>query len=488
MAFLSLVTGVVDSTGERVDLPQTDGTYLPIRLKLGQNLSGTPATNGGQTDITINAATVNASYAQVQAALATADADLAVGNSYGVTADHFSSGSDPSLSGALRTSGGELVTYRDSGVDRTALQGSATTVTLGNADSDADVLIGTGKAFQVTLNGVGTQLEVADVVTIYHGSTTHATGAGQVGLDSTGHLTVWTGGAESSLVAQSDALSGDLGGTVANPSVVKLQGTTVSAAPPALGNVLTYNGSNWAPAAPSGGGGATLYPALDSHDLGYWDFSAASGNFANGGTGGAVPLVVTNVGSPGMLYGQASPLGSSFFMQPSGVYEAYCASAATSLCQPTAALTFTVVFQLRAYSGTYYPVWGSLNGGASPFEIYVYDAGSATRLHAQVKTVDQGQLTLDAPSAFDIALGQWTQIDVVYDGANAKLYKNGGLIKSVTATGGLVYSGTHQILAGALSSASTIQLDGFTSMMRIRDVALSAADVRLSYRHAMGWA
>ena len=53
MAFLSLVTGVVDSTGERVDLPQTDGTYLPVRLKLGLNLSGTPATNGGQTDITI---------------------------------------------------------------------------------------------------------------------------------------------------------------------------------------------------------------------------------------------------------------------------------------------------------------------------------------------------------------------------------------------------------------------------------------------------
>ena len=60
MAFLSLVTGVVDSTGERVDLPQTDGTYLPVRLKLGLNLSGTPATNGGQTDITVDAATVSA--------------------------------------------------------------------------------------------------------------------------------------------------------------------------------------------------------------------------------------------------------------------------------------------------------------------------------------------------------------------------------------------------------------------------------------------
>jgi hypothetical protein len=120
--------------------------------------------------------------------------------------------------------------------------------------------------------------------------------------------------------------------------------------------------------------------------------------------------------------------------------------------------------------------------------VYVYDAGGATRLHAQVKTVDQGQLTIDAPSNFDVVLGQWTQIDVVYDGSNAKLYKNGGLLKTVTATGGIVYGGSQQIIAGALSSASTIQFDGFNAVMRIRDVAMSDDDIRLSWRRAMGWA
>jgi hypothetical protein len=255
--------------------------------------------------------------------------------------------------------------------------------------------------------------------------------------------------------------------------------------------VVVISGGTEASVGPTGptgaGGGATFYPPIDSHDLGLWTFDALSGNFDNQGSAGTLPLVVTNVGTPGLLYGQASPLGSSVYLSTSGSYEAYCASAATSLCQPSSALTFTVIFQIRAYAGTYYPIWGSLSGSASPFCVYVYDAGGATRLHAQVKTVDQGQLTIDAPSNFDVVLGQWTQIDVVYDGSNAKLYKNGGLLKTVTASGGIVYGGTNQIIAGALSSASTIQFDGFNALMRIRDVAMSADDIRLSWRHAMGW-
>lgn len=56
---------------------------------------------------------------------------------------------------------------------------------------------------------------------------------------------------QSDLTAASTAvqLGGDLGGTNTAPVVTKLQGTTVNAASPTANQVLSYNGSQWVPAA-----------------------------------------------------------------------------------------------------------------------------------------------------------------------------------------------------------------------------------------------
>ena len=51
---------------------------------------------------------------------------------------------------------------------------------------------------------------------------------------------------------------GDLSGTYPDPVVAKLQGVGVSAAAPAAGQVLKYDGANWTPANVGGGGGFTL--------------------------------------------------------------------------------------------------------------------------------------------------------------------------------------------------------------------------------------
>jgi len=52
-------------------------------------------------------------------------------------------------------------------------------------------------------------------------------------------------------------LSSDLGGTAASPVVDGLQGRAVSSTTPTTNQVLTWNGSAWAPANPSGGGGGS---------------------------------------------------------------------------------------------------------------------------------------------------------------------------------------------------------------------------------------
>ena len=56
MAYLSAVIGVRDSSGVRVDAPDSLGNYLPIVLKLGANLTATATQSGGVSVVTIAAA------------------------------------------------------------------------------------------------------------------------------------------------------------------------------------------------------------------------------------------------------------------------------------------------------------------------------------------------------------------------------------------------------------------------------------------------
>jgi hypothetical protein len=55
---------------------------------------------------------------------------------------------------------------------------------------------------------------------------------------------------DASAIHTGDAAAGDLAGTFPNPSVAKLRGTSVSPTAPTTGQVLTFNGTDWAAATP----------------------------------------------------------------------------------------------------------------------------------------------------------------------------------------------------------------------------------------------
>lgn len=81
-----------------------------------------------------------------------------------------------------------------------------------------------------------------------------------------GNVLTWNGAAWAPAapapVAPTGPAGGDLGGTYPNPVVVALQGSPVSAVAPALGNVLRWSGAAWVPVAPSALG-ITLQNAYD---------------------------------------------------------------------------------------------------------------------------------------------------------------------------------------------------------------------------------
>jgi len=71
----------------------------------------------------------------------------------------------------------------------------------------------------------------------------------------------------SAKAATDQALSGDLGGTLAAPSVTKLQGRAVSTTAPTTSQVLAWSGTAWTPSTVSGGGSGTVTSVTASAPL-----------------------------------------------------------------------------------------------------------------------------------------------------------------------------------------------------------------------------
>lgn len=109
--------------------------------------------------------------------------------------------------------------------------------------------------------------------------------------------------------APTGAAGGDLGGTYPNPDVVAIQGFAVSTTAPASGEVLSWDGSQWAPTV--GGGGA----AGGANEVQYNDGANALTASANFTWNGSAVFVEASTGNSGLIV-QDTPLTVISDLQP----------------------------------------------------------------------------------------------------------------------------------------------------------------------------
>lgn len=286
------------------------------------------------------------------------------GTSYAPAAD--ADAQTLSISGnSLSISGGNSVTLP------TASYTAGTGLTLSGTTFNANNTSAIWNANQLQSTSVSNTAPSTGQALVYNGSAwAPATlAAGTVYTGGTG-ISISSGG-----VVSANNLAGDVTGAPNANTVSRIQGVNVSSTAPSTGQVLTYNGTNWAPAAPPSGSGSL---SGTTNYVTKFTSSSTVGNSIIQDNGSAVAIGT----APGTAYKLEAAGGSTL----SGIYGNTSASFGAGVTGSTSGTS----------AANSYGVWGFVSG-TSPGTAGVFDGN--TNGKALVTLGGQVGLGTNAPEA-----------------------------------------------------------------------------------------
>jgi hypothetical protein len=263
-----------------------------------------------------------------------------------------------------------------------------------------------------------------------------------------------------------------------------IKGNNVSSAAPSAGQVLAWDGTQWAPQqVPS----YNRQTPIDASTYIYWTLNEPVGTFPNTGTGG--PLDINLAGSSVRDFTGIFDACASFSNSGAGMY-----TNTPSFVPPsTSSLTVSAWLYARAFVAggnvvdKEYKNW---NQGGNPPRGYPY----TTFTIAIDNGVPFGSVTIGgvqhslsaSDPSYYAQLNQWQLLSLTYDGSSLTLYLNGNVCASTALSGSLDFQDGPFLLGAGGGPVVTIGgINMAIDDVRVESVARSQSYLRSMYKRGI---